>query len=110
MEFRKMQRLTIVRYTVKPEFVSLDEQLTGALFDRVSSEALKGINYATFREQDGRSFVHVFANLAEDSQEILTDLPEFGAFAAGIKQRCDAAPEVARLSVETLHAYRSPAM
>jgi len=103
-----MQRLSIVRYSVKPEHVAEEERLTGALFDRVSREAPKGINYATFREQDGRSFVHVFANLLEDSQEVVTDLPEFQAFVAGIEDRCDAAPEVARLSVETLHAYRSP--
>ena len=103
-----MQRLTIVRYKVKPEFVAEEERLTGALFDRVSREAPKGINYATFREQDGRSYVHVFANLLEDSQGILTDLPEFNAFADDIADRCDAAPEIDRLSVDTLYAYRSP--
>jgi len=105
-----MQRLTIVRYKVKPQFVAEDERLTGALFDRVSHDALEGINYATFREADGQSFVHVFANLREDSQEILTDLPEFQAFAATIEERCGTPPDIARLSVETLHAYRSSIM
>ena len=103
-----MQRLTIVRYKVKPEFVAEDERLAGLLFDRLARETPPGINYAMFREQDGQSFVHVFANMLEDGQGVLADLPEFEAFSADIEERCEASLDIARLSVEMRQAYRSP--
>jgi hypothetical protein len=100
-----MQRLTIVRYKVKPEFVSENEKLSHAVFDRVRRDQPRGIAYALFREADGRSFVHVFQNELEDDSDVLTETPEFKAFGAEIDARCDAPLEVVRLSVETVDAY-----
>ena len=51
-----MQRLTIVRYKVKPEFVAENEQLSHAVFDRVRRDQPQGIDYSLFKEADGQSF------------------------------------------------------
>jgi len=102
-----MQRLTIVRYKVKPEAVTENESLSHAVFDRVRRDAPEGISYTLFKEADGQSFVHVFLNLHEDSSDLLTETPEFQAFSAGISARCEVPPEVTRLSVGAVDSYAS---
>ena len=104
-----MQRLTIVRYKVKPEAVAENESLSHAVFDRVRRDAPAGISYSLFKEADGRSFVHVFLNTEEDSSDLLTETPEFAAFSAGISARCEFPPEVTRLSVGRVDSYGYPA-
>lgn len=100
-----MQRLTIVRYKVKPEFVAENEQLSHAVFDRVRRDRPEGIDYSLFKEADGQSFVHVFRNQREDDSDILTELPEFKAFSADMNARCESSPEITRLSVDAVDSY-----
>jgi hypothetical protein len=100
-----MQRLTIVRYKVKPEAVAENETLSHAVFDRVRRDAPAGISYSLFKEADGQSFVHIFLNTGEDSSDVLTETPEFAAFAADISARCEVPPEVTRLSVGSVDSY-----
>jgi hypothetical protein len=100
-----MQRLTIVRYKVKPEFVAENEKLSHAVFDRVRRDRPQGIDYSLFKEADGQSFVHVFRNRREDDSDVLTELPEFKAFGAAISDRCEIPPEVVRLSGDTVDSY-----
>ena len=102
-----MQRLTIVRYKVKPECVDENERLSHAVFDRVRRDRPRGIDYSLFKEADGQSFVHVFRNQIEDDSDVLTELPEFKAFSATISARCDIPPEVTRLSVDPVDTYGS---
>ena len=61
-----MQRVTIVRYKVKPEAAAQNEQLSHAVFDRVRQDQPRGISYGLFKEEDGQSFIHVFVNLLDD--------------------------------------------
>jgi quinol monooxygenase YgiN len=100
-----MQRLTIVRYKVKPEAVAENESLSHAVFDRLRREAPAGISYSLFKEADGQSFVHLFINTREDSSDILTETPEFAAFTADISARCEIPPEVTRLNVGRVDSY-----
>jgi len=104
---KTMQRLTIVRYKVKPECVDENERLSHAVFDRVRRDRPRGIDYSLFKEADGQSFVHVFRNQIEDDSDVLTELPEFKAFSATISARCDIPPEVTRLSVDPVDTYGS---
>jgi len=104
-----MQRLTIVRYKAKPDCIAEDEGLVSALFDRMRGDGPKGISYATFLEADGQSVVHLFVNHLDDSQEILTELPEFKAFGAAISERLETPAEIARLSVTMRESYNFPA-
>jgi len=100
-----MQRLTIVRYKVKPEAVSENDALSRAVFDRVRKDQPEGVTYGLFREEDGRSFTHIFVNMREDSSDAVTALPEFEAFGAEIGARCEMPPEVTRLSVDRVDSY-----
>ena len=103
-----MQRLTIVRYRVKPEFVAENERLSHAVFERLRQDAPGGVAYSLFKEADGQGFVHLFVNLNEDSSDVLTETPEFHAFSADGVARWEAPPEVARLSVGQVDSYFSP--
>ena len=100
-----MQRLTIVRYKVKPEAVSENAALSHAVFDRVRQDQPEGVSYGLFREADGQSFTHVFVNMLEDNSDAVTGLPEFEAFSAAISARCEIPPEVTRLSVDHIDSY-----
>ncbi|HEX8938222.1 MAG TPA: hypothetical protein VF776_08145 [Sphingomicrobium sp.] len=100
-----MQRLTIVRYKVKPEAVVENETLSHAAFDRLRRDAPRDVSYNLFKESDGQSFVHVFLNHQEDSSDVLTETSEFKAFTAEISKRCEIPPEVTRLSVDQIDSY-----
>ena len=103
-----MQRVTIVRYKVKPEAVAENEALSHAVFDRVRRDQPQGMSYGLFREADGQSFIHIFVNLREDDSDALTATPEFEAFTADISARCLIPPQVTRESVELVDSYGFP--
>lgn len=103
-----MQRLTIVRYRVKPEFVAENERLSHAVFERLRQDAPGGVTYSLFKEADGQGFVHLFVNLNEDSSDVLTETPEFHTFSADGAARWETPPEVARLRVGQVDSYFSP--
>jgi hypothetical protein len=54
-----MQRVTMVRYTTKPDQGATNEALSRAVFPQLKAAAPEGIAYALFR--DGNEFIHVFA-------------------------------------------------
>lgn len=103
-----MQRVTIVRYKVKPESVAENEALSRAVFDRVRRDQPRGVSYGLFKEADGQSFIHVFVNTLEDSSDAVTGLPEFDAFQADISARCLIPPQVTREAVSLVDSYGLP--
>jgi hypothetical protein len=92
-----MQRVTMVRYTTKPEHTDENEALSRAVFEEARAAAPEGVAYALYR--DGDDFVHLFANLREDTSDAITELPSFKAYQAGIVERCVAPPQPVRLSL-----------
>lgn len=101
-----MPRLTMVRYTVKPEAAEENVRLSRAVFDEVHANAPGRIAYGLFRQGD--EFTHVFLNLAEDSSEAVTGLPAFKAFEQDMAARVIAPPEVTRLAVDRIDSYGLP--
>ena len=59
-----MQRVTLVRYTTKPDRAAENEALSRAVFAQLRNAPPEGVAYALFR--DGDEFIHVFVNLKED--------------------------------------------
>jgi len=57
-----------------------------------------GLSDATFRLPDGVSFVHIVSHTEADRSNAPTSLPAFKAFAAGVRDRCVAAPVRAELT------------
>ena len=78
----------MVSYRLHPERVAENERLVAAVFDALRQARPTGLRYATFRLDDGVSFVHIVSHDEADGSNALTSLPAFKAFAAGVKDRC----------------------
>ncbi|TKC88021.1 hypothetical protein FAZ69_17365 [Trinickia terrae] len=98
-----MQRVTFVRYAVKPECAAENEALSRTVFAELREAKPENVVYALFRS--GLEFVHVFVNLTGDDSAVLTELPSFKAYAKDVSARCETEPEVTRLGVELLESY-----
>jgi hypothetical protein len=82
----------MVRYKLKADRVEENERLAAQVFEELHRLRPPGLRYATFRLDDGLSFVHIVSHEAEDGSNALTALPAFKAFAAGIRDRCEEPP------------------
>ena len=89
-------RQVMVRYRVKPERVVENEELVRAVYEELHRTEPAGLRYATFKLDDGVSFVH-FAATEDESDNPLSKVKAFQAFQRGIQDRTDSAPVVARL-------------
>jgi hypothetical protein len=93
----------VVRYKVKPDRVAENEELVRAVYDELGRVAPEGLRYATFRLEDGVSFMHL-AIQAEDGQTPLAKLDAFQRFQADIRERCDEPPAVTEVNL--IGSYR----
>jgi hypothetical protein len=101
-----MQRLTVVRYTIKPEQIAENETLSRAVFDELRATAPEHAAYALYR--NGPEFIHVFMNLAADDAAVITELPSFKAYQKDFEARCEAPANVLRLGLDMLDSYGLP--
>ena len=89
-------RQVMVRYKVKPDRVEENEELVRAVYDELARIAPEGLQYATYRLEDGVSFVHL-ATQSDDGPSPLTKLDAFQRFVANIRDRCDEPPATTEL-------------
>lgn len=87
----------MVRYRVKPDQVDTNEVLVRAVYDELRRTESGGIRYATFRLDDGVSFIHLASIETDDGRSPLFDVKAFQEFQEGIADRCDDAPVVTEL-------------
>ncbi|HEX4458186.1 MAG TPA: hypothetical protein VIA18_09450 [Polyangia bacterium] len=92
----------MVRYKTKPDSADDNESLVRAVFAQLKTNAPDGIRYATFRLEDGVSFMHI-ATVASTDDNPLVNLPAFKAFQRELKQRCVELPVITELS--TIGSY-----
>jgi hypothetical protein len=85
-------RQVMVRYKVKPERVAENEQLVRAVYEELQRTRPDGLRYATFRLEDGVSFVHIA--FEEDDAKGLAEVEAFREFTRDIDDRCDEKPVV----------------
>jgi quinol monooxygenase YgiN len=90
-----MKHVTMVRYRVKPDQAARNEELVRAVYDELHRTQPAGLRYATFRMQDGVTFVHLAEH--EDAESPLTELAAFAKFQEGIRARCDEPPVATEL-------------
>jgi len=88
-------RHVMVRYKVKLDRAEENEALVRAVYEELHGTEPAGLRYATFRLDDGVSFVHVAAT--DDGQSPLSQVAAFGRFQADIADRCDEPPVVTEL-------------
>src|SRR5258707_739854 len=66
----------IIRYETKPERSDENQTLVEAVFEQLNTEKPEGLHYATFRMDDGVSFVHV-VSYDDDDADLLRPLAAF---------------------------------
>jgi hypothetical protein len=93
----------IVRYRTKPERAEENQQLVEQVFAALDEIHATGFAYASFRLEDGVSFVHVVVEEDGPGSVSLADVPAFREFQAGIADRCDEQPVAAGATVVGAH-------
>jgi hypothetical protein len=83
----------LVRYRVKAERVAENEGLVKAVYGALHAIGNPDVHYATFKLNDGRTFVHIASFPSKEKEAILTGLPAFKEFQKGLKDRCDELPD-----------------
>lgn len=89
-------RRVMVRYRVKPGQAERNEELVRAVYEELHRADPPGFSYATFRSDDGLTFVHLAQSEGRDSP--LPALEAFQDFQNDIAERCDEPPVVTELS------------
>ena len=84
-------RHVMVRYTTRRDQADENARLIGDVFESLRREAPPGLSYASYRLDDGVSFVHV-ASTDDGESNPLRQLAAFNAFTAGVRERCEAPP------------------
>lgn len=87
----------MVRYKVRPESAAENEALIRNVFDELRAAAPDGVRYASFKLDDGVSFVHIASFDSPDGNTAFNRMPAFRAFVERIKDRCEIPPEVSPL-------------
>lgn len=94
---------TMVRYKIKPGRGEENESYIKKVYAELAIEQPPGLLYATFKLDDGVSFVHI-AFGTHQARRSLNDLAAFTAFTAEIADRCDEPPVA--LEITQVGAYR----
>lgn len=91
-------KMTMVRYRVKPGRAEENEALVRAVYEQLHERRPDGLHYATFRDPDGVSFVHLAVVKPDSDPHPLASQPAFRAFTAEIADRCDEPPVAVELT------------
>lgn len=87
-------KTVVVRYQVKPEAASQNEELIRQVFVQLERERPAGLHYQVFRLEDGLGFLHVASSRGDGPQaNPLTTRDAFRNFVANIKERCTEPPQ-----------------
>jgi hypothetical protein len=95
----------MVRYRLKAECVDDNLRLVEDVYRALARLQPHGLRYATFRLDDGLSFMHIASYDSEDDRKTLTGLPEFRRFLAGVAERCDEQPVTVGLQEIGSHGF-----
>jgi hypothetical protein len=94
----------IVRYKVKEDKAQQNIKYIQDVFRALEKTKPEGLRYATFRLEDGVSFVHIASIETVDGANPLAALDEFKAFTQDIASRCEEPPVAS--AAETIGNYR----
>ena len=94
----------IVQYKVKADRAAENEAYISKVFEELKQTTPDGIRYATFKQSDGVSFVHIASVETEDGNNPLGESQAFKAFQAEIKDRCEEPPVA--VDLQEIGSYR----
>jgi hypothetical protein len=86
-------RTVVVRYETKPDRADENQRLVEKVFAELAERRPDNFSYASFRLEDGVSFVHIIVETADGSTPTsLADIPAFNEFTRDIAERCAVQP------------------
>lgn len=83
-------RRALVRYRVRPDQADRNAELVRAVYEELHRADPTGFRYATFRLDDGVSFIHIAE--FDGPKNPLSKLNAFKEFQRDIEARCDEPP------------------
>ena len=86
-----MSRTSVIRYRTRPDAAEENVRLVEAVYAALAEARPRDFEYATYRLDDGATFVHV-ARLP-DSENPLATLPAFAEFQRELAARCVEQPD-----------------
>jgi hypothetical protein len=92
-----MDRTVVVRYRTTPEAADENARLVAQVYAALAEAKPADFRYATYRLDDGVSFVHVAQS--NGSADPLPGLPEFAEFQRELAGRCAEPPAPSRATV-----------
>ena len=94
----------LVRYKVKADRAAENENYIKSVFEELSQSQPDGIRYASFKLDDGVSFVHIASIETETGDNPLSQIEAFKTFQENIKDRCEEPPVA--MDLQDIGAYR----
>jgi hypothetical protein len=91
-----MSTTVVVRYRTRPEAADENARLVEAVYAALAESQPADFRYATYRLDDGATFVHVSHHGADNP---LAGLPAFAEFQRDLAQRCVEGPAPASATV-----------
>jgi hypothetical protein len=91
----------VIRYVTHPECADENARLIGAVFADLDALKPEGLQYKSFRLEDGVTFVHVVTMTGEGNPLLASDA--FQAFSRSVADRCTEGPLA--LAATTLGDY-----
>jgi hypothetical protein len=99
-------RAVIVRYETKPDRADENQRLVEKVFGELAERRPDNFCYASFRLEDGVSFVHIVVETEGGSNPMsLADLPAFGEFQREIADRCAVQPVAQGATIVGAHRF-----
>ena len=99
-------RTVIVRYETKPDKADENQRLVEKVFAELAERQPDNFRYASFRLEDGVSFVHVVTETEDDSNPVsLADIPAFAEFQREIADRCAVQPVAQGATIVGSHRF-----
>jgi hypothetical protein len=100
-----MSRTSVIRYRTRPEAAEENQRLVEAVYAALGEAKPSGLEYATYRLDDGVTFVHI-ARLP-DTENPLAALPAFAEFQRELLDRCVERPAPSAATVVGSYRDRS---
>ena len=97
-------RRTIIQYKVKPDSTGENQQFVEKVYEELRRNSPPGLRYATFKQPDNCTFIHLVSVEAENADVPLVQSDSFKAFQAGLIDRCEVPPVATAL--EEVGSYR----
>ena len=94
----------LVRYKVKADKAQQNIEYIQEVFSALDKSKPEGLRYASFKLEDGLSFIHIASIETEDGENPLLSYDEFKAFTQDIASRCEEPPIAS--TAETIGNYR----